>query len=91
MAAERAIMNRAKYKPGDAVIWTDWHDGTPHPAVIAGPGTPRRHDDQINLSVSIPLWLIRIDGNTWNTEVSEDCLSSPPRPTLQVVPDPDDG
>jgi hypothetical protein len=83
-------MNRRKYKIGDGVIWTDYADGKPYRATITGPGEPRRHDDDIPLSVTVPLWLIRIDGDKWDTEVSEDCLSSPPPASLQAVPGPDD-
>lgn len=82
-------MSSHGFKPGEAVIWTNYHDGTPHPATIVGPGEARRYDDDIPLSVTVQLYMIRIDGQSWDTEVSADCLSYPPRPSLQVVPDPD--
>ena len=53
-AEEQIIMSNG-FQPGEAVIWTDYRDGTPHPATIVRPGTPRRHDDEIELSVSVKL------------------------------------
>lgn len=78
-----------KYKTGDPVIWTDYHDGKQYPCEILRciePGDDDYHDYDPDLNGNGPLYAVHLKpGDTWDTQVAEVNLSPWPKPSLEAV------
>lgn len=79
-----------RYKIGEAVVWTDFADGTPHRCEVLGhiePGDDDYHD--YDPTENGPLYSVRREADMRGMQVAEDDLSPLPPPSLEVVGDQD--